>query len=121
MVIDASIFIDHLRKTNRSHTYFAQIPPQTQLYVSAVTVYELLAGTTHANKIRDANLLLSATTILPIDENVAVIAAQLYQQMKSNSIGLADTLIAATALHYNLLIKTLNEKHFSRVAGLAVL
>ncbi len=121
MVIDTSIFIEHLRKTNRTNSHFSQISPQTRLYVSAITVYELLAGASDAGKVQDANLLLSATTILPVDENVATIAAQLYRQMKSNSIGLADTLIAATALHHNLPIMTLNTKHFSRVTGLMVI
>ena len=120
MVIDTGIFIDHLRKMNRETTLLSQLPPNTLLYVSAITVYELLAGATNNQKFQDAQRLLSAVTILPVDENVAALAAQLYQQMKGNSIGLADTLIAATALCHNLPLKTLNTRHFSRVSGLIV-
>ena len=59
-----SFFIEHLRKTNRTNSHFSQISPQTRLYVSAITVYELLAGAYDAGKVQDANLLLSATTII---------------------------------------------------------
>jgi predicted nucleic acid-binding protein len=120
MVIDTSILIDHLRKINRTHTYFAQLPPKTSLYVSAITVYELLAGATDLAKRQDAQTLLATLTILPIDEAIAAETAALYQSMKGNSIGLADMLIAATVLHHNLPLKTLNAKHFSRVAGLVL-
>lgn len=118
MVIDTSILIDHLRKLNRTNTNFSQIPPSTPIFVSAITVYELLAGASDLQKLRDAQILLSATTILPFDEDIATIAAQLYQQMKGKTIGLADTFIAATALHHRLPLKTLNISHFSRVEGL---
>ncbi len=121
MVIDTGIFIEHLRKTNRANSHFSQLPPQTPLYVSAITVFELLVGATNTTKWGEAQLLLSAVTILAVDENVASKAAQLFQQMRGNIIGFADTLIAATALAHGLPIKTLNTRHFQRVDGLILL
>ena len=120
MVIDTSILIDHLRKLNRTNTIFANLPLNTPLYVSSLTVYELFFGATTPLKQLEAQQIISAMHILPIDEEVAVLAARLSQSMRSNSIGLADTLIAATALRNNLPIKTLNVRHFARVEGLVL-
>ena len=48
----------------------------------------------------------------------ALIYADLYR--RGELIGDADILIAATALVENLVLGTNNERHFRRVAGLAV-
>lgn len=121
MVIDTTIFIEHLRKSNRSNSLLSQLPLATPLYVSVITVYELWAGATDVSKERDVSLILSAVNILPVNENVAKLAARIFLQVgRGNIIGTADTLIAATATYHNLPIKTLNTKHFSRVAGLII-
>lgn len=121
MVIDTTIFIEHLRKSNRANSLLSQLPLGTPIYVSVITVYELWAGATDISKKQDVELILSSVNVLSIDENVAEVAARIYQQIgKGNFIGTADTLIAATALYHNLPVKTLNIKHFTRVEGLSV-
>ncbi len=121
MVIDTSILIEHLRKKPFSSTNFDRIPPKTLVHTSAVTVYEVLTGAINPDKWKQTAALISQMIILPVDIQIAIKAAQLSQEMKGNFIGMADTIIAATALYHNLPIKTLNMKHFSRVTGLVVL
>lgn len=50
LVIDTGIFIDYLRKTEKSKTILASLPNDSSLFVSAVTVYELMMGATNEQK-----------------------------------------------------------------------
>jgi hypothetical protein len=55
---------------------------------------------------------------LPLDDAVAARAIVLRQQRK---MGLADAIIAATALEHNLSLVTRNEEDFKHVTGLRVI
>lgn len=61
--------------------------------------------------------------ILPFDEESAIIAAQIYKQLKSQNklIAIADILIASIALNNQFPLATLNKKHFSRINTLELL
>jgi predicted nucleic acid-binding protein len=64
--------------------------------------------------------LLTQLTILSLKTDVTQTAANVYNQLKreNNLIGVADLLIAATSLTYEIPLSTLNKKHFSRINGL---
>lgn len=58
-------------------------------------------------------------TILPLNEEISNQASQLVKQyFHSHSLSLADALIAATALHYQLPLLTANDKHYRMIADL---
>ena len=61
-------------------------------------------------------------TILPLDEALAIAAADLRAEWKRQGTPLAyaDGLIAATAKGKNLILVTRNVRHFDHVAGLTV-
>lgn len=42
MVIDTSVFIEFLRATDKTKTTLYQIPNNLQIFISSVTLYELL-------------------------------------------------------------------------------
>ncbi|MGG7662551.1 PIN domain-containing protein [Dyadobacter sp. BHUBP1] len=44
LVIDTGIFVEYLRKPEKSKTILASLPNDTLLFVSAVTVYELITA-----------------------------------------------------------------------------
>ena len=44
MVVDTSIFIEFLRAKDKTKTALFQVPNEGQLYISSVTLYELLMG-----------------------------------------------------------------------------
>ncbi|MCF2491294.1 PIN domain-containing protein [Dyadobacter sp. CY347] len=46
MVVDTGLFIEHLRKSDKSKTTLASLPNDASIFVSAVTVYELMMGAT---------------------------------------------------------------------------
>ena len=120
LVIDTGIFIEYLRKTEKSKTILASLPNDSSLFVSAVTVYELMMGATTDQKKKDVEILLEGISILPFDEEVSLKAAEIYHNLRRRNliIEFRDIFIAATAIIFQLPIKTLNKDHFQRVEAL---
>lgn len=95
------------------------------LAVSAMTLYEVERGL----HIRQAavqrshlNTLRPQIHVLPVAEQVAARAVHLYLHLRTSNQFLpdADILIAATALTHNLTLATSNQRHYSRIPGLAL-
>jgi len=122
-VIDTTIFVEHLRKKNKLNSELAKLPNNSILFVSSVTVFELLTGATDSEKKFDVEEVLSDVFIIEFDRSVAERAAKIYRNLKGKNlmIEFRDIFIAATALTHNLPIKTLNTKHFNRIDGLELL
>jgi len=92
----------------------------SQVYVSSVTYFELLAGATDKQKLKDVERLVKYGVMLPFNDDVARKAAEIYLQLRATNtlIEFRDIFIAATAIVHDLKIVTLNKKHFGRVKGL---
>ena len=122
MVVDTSIFIEYLRAKDKKKSTLFAIPDATQLYISSVTMYELLMGATDENKQKDIKLLTEDLPVLPFNEGVSRKAAEIYHQLRleNNMIDFRDIFIAATCLVFELPLKTLNKKHFERIKGLSI-
>ena len=120
MVIDTTIFIEFLRATNKQNTTLYQLPPDTELYISAVTLYELLMGAKDQEKKKDVKIVTEPTIILPFNKSVAEQAGVTYHDLrkKNKMIEFRDLFIGATALAYDLPVLTKNLKHFERIDGL---
>lgn len=123
MVIDTSIFIEHLRKKNKANSRLSMIPDTSLLFVSSITVFELLMGANDSQKKTDVDELLSGVFIIEFDKQIAEKSAEIYRDLKKKNllIEFRDIFIAATALVHNVPVKTLNFKHFNRVDGLEIL
>jgi predicted nucleic acid-binding protein len=120
VVVDTSIFIDYLRAKDKRNTVLFRVPDNQRIYISSVTLYELLMGATDRQKIKDVHLLTDDTIILPFDEEVSIRASEIYHDLrKSNTmIEFRDIFIASTCLIHDLPIMTANKKHFQRIKGL---
>ena len=57
MVVDTSIFIEFLRAKDKAKTVLFQIPEIDHIYISSVTLYELLIGANTPEKINDIKIL----------------------------------------------------------------
>jgi predicted nucleic acid-binding protein len=122
MVIDTSIFIEYLRAKDKKKSTLFAIPDTTQLYISSITMYELLMGAIDENKLKDIRLLTEDLPVLPFDESVSRKASEIYHQLRleNNMIEFRDIFIAATCLVFDLPLKTLNKKHFERINGIKI-
>ena len=116
MVIDTNIFIDYLRSKDKKSTVLFSIP-QSIVFISAVTLYELYMGATTDEKKKDIQLLTEDLPILPFTEEVAVKASEIYHDLKKANqlIEFQDIFIAATCIVYGFPLKTANAKHFNRI------
>ena len=120
MVIDTSVFIEFLRAKNKAETTLFRIPEENQLFISAVTLYELLMGANNPEKLNDISILTDDIPVLSFNETVARKAGEIYHTLRQSNkiIEFRDIFIAATAIANNLPVKTLNTKHFSRIPNI---
>ncbi|PYF68826.1 PIN domain-containing protein [Pedobacter nutrimenti] len=58
MVADTGIFIEHLRAKDKLSTTFYKVSEKQDLYISAVTLYELYTGATTKEKEKDVENLV---------------------------------------------------------------
>ncbi|MEQ8997224.1 MAG: type II toxin-antitoxin system VapC family toxin [Coleofasciculus sp. B1-GNL1-01] len=123
-LLDTCVISDFIKGEPATQARLKQTSP-TDIAVSVITVMELRYGLQlnhqRAQKIEPViTSFLSSITLLPFGiseaEQVAHIRAILRSQ--GQPIGAYDVLIAATALQYNLVMITANQREFDRVPGL---
>lgn len=129
LMVDANVFIQfERRKLNVDLSRWA--PPEDAVFISAITVSELLMGVHRADTdIRRKHrgefveAILNRVTVLDFSTVVARRHAQLHADLarRGQLIGPHDMIIAATALHHRLSRLTDNISEFSRVDGLNVI
>jgi len=93
--------------------------------LSIITYYEIVSGLKH----RDAHNQLALffdfaaqNTILPLTQQVADVAADIYADLRKSGqpVDDIDLLIAGTAIANGLILVTDNRRHFDRIAPLEV-
>ncbi len=123
ILVDTSIFVEFLRKKNKTKTELFKIPDDTIISISTVTLFELFAGATDEQKWKDVKELTDDLSIMPFNKVISENAAKIFQILKRKNkiIEFRDIFIAATAVTNEIPIKTLNKKHFERIDNLIVL
>lgn len=122
VLIDTTILIEHLRRQSKDRTVFYRAVQYYDLTIAAITEFEFRAGSTAANR-NFIMGLLDLLPVLPFDSACAIIAADLYRDLRASNrlIALPDLFIAATALAHDLPLLTLNRAHFERIPALQLL
>lgn len=118
VLVDTSLIIDFFRKKNKTQaTLFSLFQHNIQLYISTLTVYELLSGAKNIQLKNDTEKLLTLFQTIDFGVEESRKAASLYLQLKSKNqiVETIDILIAATALTHVMPIATFNRDHFIRV------
>jgi tRNA(fMet)-specific endonuclease VapC len=92
----------------------------TQHIISVITVSEIIKGwrkTNRNDRIQEFLTDLSQLKILPLDQGCAEISGLIQADLETSGkpIGLADVLIAATAIANNLVLVTGNVKHYQKI------
>lgn len=113
----------HPLVTERARAYLAS---NGRLTLSAITVFERLRGYRLAlcegkpltEHLRSFEALAASSLVLPVDADVASIAATTWAHVGAGTRRhIGDILIAATAAAYGLPLITRNRKHFSPMAS----
>ncbi len=128
LMLDTNVFIYSER--SGSPIDFSQWKKHGDVYISAVTVSELLVGVHYANsearKARRSAFvesILGKVPVLDFNTEVARVHAELYATLakQGQMIGAHDLIIAATALVHSCIVLSENINEFERVPGLEII
>ncbi len=119
LLIDTDVLVDYLRGRSEAVNYLDNL--SAPLFLSVITVAELYAGVRNGQERKQLDSFINAFGIIPLDDTIAITGG-LYRRDygKSHGTGLADALIAATAMTRQLTLVTLNKKHFPMVKTIVV-
>lgn len=91
-------------------------------YISSITVAEFMVGARDKADFARVEKQLSKYTSIPMTAEITEIFIDLFKTLTlSHRPGIADTLIAATALYYHLPLFTYNKKHFQFIPGIQLI
>ncbi len=113
------------RDARVQHHASAYLAAFGQFTFSIITRYEILRGLhakQAARQIQDFDERCQRSSVLPLTDDVVVLAAQIYGDLTRRGalISDADIFIAATALVNQLALVTENTTHFERIPGLSL-
>lgn len=111
LLVDTDVLIDFLRKKPQAQKLLEEASAIYDLYISAVTLSELLTGMKPSEEAA-TETLIEGLTLIPVTEKIARRAGALRRQAHSRKTLLPDCLIAATALEEECLLLTFNKKDF---------
>ena len=117
LLVDTDVMVDFLRGHPKAVAFVQKHSPQ--IILSSIVAAELYAGIKGDDELEVLDNLMSLFRIIPVTPALAR-AGGLYKRdyAKSYGLGLADTIIAATAEAENADLKTLNTKHYPMIEGL---
>jgi hypothetical protein len=122
MLFDTSFLITYQRGAKdvpkkRALAFLEAQPEGAPFYISRVAWMEFVAGFETSAA---AKGYLRTFTVLEVDRLLWWDASRIVRALglRGKRIGVADSIIAATALNYSLPLVTNNTKHFSEVPGL---
>ena len=129
LVFDSNVFI-RTERDNKSIDFSLWQEDYGEVFISVVTVSELLVGVHRANtenrrlrRTAFVEAILARVGILDFTTEVARIHAELFATLakQGQMIGAHDLIIAATALTHGFPVLTADIAEFKRIPGLKVL
>lgn len=117
ILLDTDILVDYLRGLEISGQFFEGLT--FPVAVSSITVAELFCGVREGKERSALTALLKLCQIEPVTYEIAQRAGLLRRDYsKSHGVGLADAIIAATALEIGAKLTTKNIKHYPMIDNL---
>jgi len=122
-LVDTSVFVAHLRQTKAPTILEIAREHYGTPVTSDIVIFELEVGARRAGRTFEFSSLFKPIRSYPLTQEILIRAADIQAALlgRNEIIGLPDTFIAATALHEDLPLLTLNVDHFRRVDGLNML
>jgi predicted nucleic acid-binding protein len=121
ILVDSDVLIAHLRGIPAARDWLLAARRHTgPLAASVISVAEITGGMRSGER-REVTRLLDTLQALPVNRPIAVRAGELRRtyHRSHNAIGIADYLIAATALVSGCELATLNVRRFPMIEDLA--
>jgi tRNA(fMet)-specific endonuclease VapC len=122
ILIDSTIFIEHLRARNKLQTTLYKLVQTCQVETSAIVAAEIFYGARKPEAKTQAHSILTPFIIHPFTFQMAARQSDIIIELSkiNKMIDLRDLMIAATALEFKLPIVTHNRSHFDNISGLEI-
>ena len=118
-MIDTDVLIEYLRGSDRAAKFLEGL--EGDLIISAMSVAELFSGVKGSEEMDALDQFMLAFQTIPIDDRLARQAGLIRQEYHpSHGVGLADALIAATALEEGAELVTFNRRHYPMVEDVSL-
>jgi predicted nucleic acid-binding protein len=121
LLCDTDILVDVLRGfvPTKDELHNRRIEGQYSLCISVVSQLELMQGNRSKKDMATLDKLLILFNILHLNEDIGINALNLLRLVGSKSgMGVADALVASTALKYDCALYTRNIKHYNNIKSL---
>jgi tRNA(fMet)-specific endonuclease VapC len=118
ILCDTQILIEFYKGNPYILEAFRSIGP-SNLAISAYTLGELYYGAKDKRELRIIQGHLSSLAVLPLDSEISTLFTTLLETYAiGNKLSIPNAFIAATAIHHNLPLYTLNARHFRFIGNL---
>lgn len=116
VIVDTSVLIDFLKDTKPNADAVASLLATKRLYVTGITMAELLQGVRSEKEEQYISQLIDGLDAIELTNDLWLKAGQLSYSLgkKGINLPLTDVAIAAIALEYDIPIFTL-DKHFESI------
>lgn len=122
--VDTNFLIDLARKDKHARAKVDEMLQNNEsMYTTTISLAEYFAGaygSQDKKAIEHARLFLGSFARIILDDKSAMQYGELYNSLRSSTIGDRDLFIASIALANGLTLITRNVKHFERVPGLRI-
>ncbi len=119
LIFDTNVIIDSIRGKKDALRSLEEVD---LLVLSVISVFELLDGCRNLKEISLVDDFTGRCRVIKLNEKVCDLAVKIFREGKlKKGIEIGDSLIAATAISYNLTLMTSNIKHFDFIDGLKVI
>ncbi len=123
--LDTDIVIEVLRGNDKVLKKMNNLPIETSICITGLSVYELYKGVFSMGVLRreqEVEEFIDHAEVLQLDADIEKKAGEIYEDLRKNEelINDADILIAATVLANDSVLVTNNTDHFKRVKNLKI-
>ena len=117
ILVDTDVMVDFLRGHPAAVSLVRK--HSNRIVLSSIVVSELYAGVRGDEELGMLDDFISLFQVLPVSREPARLGGLFKKDYaKSHGVGLADAIVAATALAEKADLKTLNVKHYPMIKGL---
>ncbi|KAA3653278.1 MAG: type II toxin-antitoxin system VapC family toxin [Calditrichaeota bacterium] len=118
-LIDTDILIDAARNIPEAISFLEKVEEGNTPAISVITHMELIIGCRSKNELRSLNKFLSRIEIFELNAIISRTAVDLLVKYRlSHGLLIADALIAATAIHFDSIFVSKNQKDFRFIENL---
>ena len=120
-MVDTDLLISHLRGRSDAVMALRAIEEPKASSVSRFELYRGVVGRPDERKqVQAIDRFLERVQVLPLDERCCLFGARVFEELRASGadVGVADAVIAGTALAHRETLVSRNEKHYERVNGL---